>query len=155
MIAGFPDLIPESVSIPEVHAITDLKKDNIDCNNINLNLNGLNISAIPDTLSNLLQSKTETEGAESGINNFNGKDYSFVCVNNNDNEFIISQSTPPTPSMPPIGALDLAVANVLSNEISILLGNGNGTFVTPAVNYGVGDDPLSVAVGDFNNDTNL
>ena len=30
-----------------------------------------------------------------------------------------------------------------------------GTFVTPAVNFGVEDLPLSVAVGDFNNDTIL
>ena len=35
------------------------------------------------------------------------------------------------------------------------MGNGNGTFVTPAVNFGVGIAPFSVAVGDFNNDTNL
>jgi hypothetical protein len=49
--------------------------------------------------------------------------------------------------------LDLAVANQLSDNISILIGNGNGTFVIPAVNFGVGNQPLSVAVGDFNNDT--
>src|ERR687897_3412709 len=49
--------------------------------------------------------------------------------------------------------LDLAVANSFSNNVSILLGNGNGTFVTPALNFGVGFGPNSVAVGDFNNDT--
>ena len=43
----------------------------------------------------------------------------------------------------------------MSDNISILLGNGNGTFVTPALNFGVGDGPQSVAVGDFNNDTIL
>ena len=48
---------------------------------------------------------------------------------------------------------DLAVANDGSDNISILLGNGNGTFVTPAVNFGAGNAPQSVAVGDFNNDT--
>ena len=47
--------------------------------------------------------------------------------------------------------LDLAVANANSGTVSILLGNGNGTFVdTPAVNFGVGDVPRSVAVGNFN-----
>ena len=46
--------------------------------------------------------------------------------------------------------LDLAVANDFSDNVSILLGNGNGTFVTPAVNFGAGDAPRSVAVGDFN-----
>ena len=49
--------------------------------------------------------------------------------------------------------MDLAVANVVSDNVSILLGNGNGTFVTPALNFGVGDQPQSVAVEDFNNDT--
>ena len=33
------------------------------------------------------------------------------------------------------------------------IGNGNGTFVTPATNFGVGFSPYSVAVGDFNGDT--
>jgi hypothetical protein len=51
--------------------------------------------------------------------------------------------------------LDLAVANDNSDNVSILLGNGNGTFVPPAVNFGAGDGPQSVAVGDFNNDTIL
>jgi hypothetical protein len=49
------------------------------------------------------------------------------------------------------GILDLAVANVRSNTVSVLLGNGDGTF-QPAVNYAVGLGPLSVAVGDFNHD---
>ena len=35
------------------------------------------------------------------------------------------------------------------------MGIGNGTFVTPAVNFGAGGQPFSVAVGDFNNDTIL
>jgi hypothetical protein len=33
------------------------------------------------------------------------------------------------------GALDLAVANYTSNDVSVLLGNGDGTFQT-AMNYG-------------------
>jgi hypothetical protein len=49
------------------------------------------------------------------------------------------------------GIPDLAVANVSGNTISILLGNGDGTF-TQAANspLTVGNGPLSVAVGDFN-----
>jgi hypothetical protein len=48
--------------------------------------------------------------------------------------------------------LDLAVANagVSSNNVSILLGNGTGLFGTPATNFAVGDQPFSVAIGDFN-----
>src|SRR5438477_3112279 len=54
------------------------------------------------------------------------------------------------------GHLDLAVANGGSNDVSVLLGNGDGTF-TPAKNYeaGLGGGPLWVAVGDFNLDGKL
>jgi hypothetical protein len=49
------------------------------------------------------------------------------------------------------GNLDLAVANGTSNTVSILLGNGNGTFKSK-VDYATGKTPLGVAVGDFNRD---
>jgi hypothetical protein len=49
------------------------------------------------------------------------------------------------------GQPDLAVANRYSNDVSILLGNGDGTFLA-AVNYAAGSTPFSVAVGDFNAD---
>ena len=52
------------------------------------------------------------------------------------------------------GKIDLAVANAFSNNVSVLLGNGNaGTFTfLPAVTYPAGQNPESVAVGDFNGD---
>ncbi len=49
---------------------------------------------------------------------------------------------------------DLAVSNFGSDNVSVLLGNGSGTFQT-AVNYTVGLAPMSVAVGDFNSDGTL
>jgi hypothetical protein len=53
------------------------------------------------------------------------------------------------------GKIDLAVANAnplgTGNVISILTGNGDGTFQAP-VDYSVGSGPSSVAVGDFNGD---
>ncbi|HXJ89882.1 MAG TPA: VCBS repeat-containing protein [Candidatus Binatia bacterium] len=52
------------------------------------------------------------------------------------------------------GNLDIAVANLVSNDVSILLGNGDGTF-QPAHNYGTGSSPGSIAVGDFNSDGRL
>ena len=47
--------------------------------------------------------------------------------------------------------LDLAVASLDSNNVSVLLGNGDGSF-QPAQNFGAGFSPSSVAVGDFNGD---
>jgi hypothetical protein len=51
------------------------------------------------------------------------------------------------------GVLDLAVANSIyaAGTVSVLLGNGDGSFRT-AVNYAAGSAPNSVAVGDFNGD---
>ncbi|HEX4949492.1 MAG TPA: VCBS repeat-containing protein, partial [Blastocatellia bacterium] len=49
------------------------------------------------------------------------------------------------------GLLDVAVVNTLSNSLSILLGKGNGNFLDP-VNYGVQENPHSVAVADFTGD---
>ena len=47
------------------------------------------------------------------------------------------------------GKLDLAVANHAGNNVSVFLGNGNGTFQA-AVNYDTGTGPWSgIAVGDF------
>ena len=50
--------------------------------------------------------------------------------------------------------VDLAVPNPNSNNVSILLGNGDGTF-RPAVDYSVGQSPVVAAVGDFNRDGKL
>jgi len=51
------------------------------------------------------------------------------------------------------GKPDLAVSD-LGNDVSILLGKGDGTF-EPAVYYGAGSGPETVAVGDFNGDGKL
>ena len=49
--------------------------------------------------------------------------------------------------------LDLAVANSGSSDLSILLGNGDGTF-RPAVSHALDNPPTFVCVGDFNGDQN-
>jgi hypothetical protein len=49
------------------------------------------------------------------------------------------------------GRQDLAVANFSSGDVSILLGNGDGSF-SAATNFAVGVTPFSVMVGDFNGD---
>ncbi len=54
------------------------------------------------------------------------------------------------------GKLDLAipVPTIGAPQVAVLLGNGDGTFQVPAY-YTAGDTPLSIAVGDFNNDGKL
>src|SRR5271157_281076 len=51
------------------------------------------------------------------------------------------------------GFADLAVTNTAADTVSVLLGNGDGTF--PQQNpptYGVGEEPAGIAVADFNGD---
>jgi len=51
------------------------------------------------------------------------------------------------------GKPDLAVANLVSRDVTILLGNGNGGFSQPASSpVGAGISPVSIAIGDFNLD---
>jgi hypothetical protein len=49
------------------------------------------------------------------------------------------------------GKLDVVSANQVTNNVSILLGNGDGTFQT-AKTYPAGIAPYAVAIGDFNRD---
>ena len=52
------------------------------------------------------------------------------------------------------GKLDIAASNYNSGNISVFLGNGDGTFQT-AVTYPAGNYPWGIAVGDVNNDGKL
>jgi len=52
------------------------------------------------------------------------------------------------------GKLDLAVVDYDTGVVSVLLGNGDGTF-QPQVEYATGTSPRGVAVGDFNGDGKL
>ena len=52
------------------------------------------------------------------------------------------------------GHLDLVAANDGSNNVSVFLGNGNGTFA-PAISSPAGYRPKSIAVGDFDDDGHL
>jgi hypothetical protein len=51
------------------------------------------------------------------------------------------------------GNLDLVFADYLSNQVVTLLGNGDGTFQKPI--QSPAPSPISLAVGDFNEDGNL
>jgi hypothetical protein len=48
-------------------------------------------------------------------------------------------------------ALDLVVANSQKNGVSVLLGNGDGTF-QPPVDYGAGEYPSAIAAADLDGD---
>ncbi len=52
------------------------------------------------------------------------------------------------------GMLDPAVANFYSNDVSVLLGNGDGSFQA-AQSFGVSGYPTSVVAADFNSDRAL
>ena len=52
------------------------------------------------------------------------------------------------------GFLDLAVLNSGASNVSILPGNGDGTFQA-AVNYSVGPNPMAIVVVDINLDKKL
>jgi FG-GAP-like repeat len=67
------------------------------------------------------------------------------CIHNNDDRQGTSTPTPP------MDGLDLAVANNFGDSVSILLGNGDGTF-DPANNFPTGNSPYAIAIGDFNGD---
>jgi hypothetical protein len=90
-----------------------------------------------------------------------------VLVGNGDGTFQTAQSygtgTPTVYDFPVYVAVadfngdhkpDLVVANKNSNSVSVLVGNGDGTFQT-AMNFGVGASPVYVAVGDLNGDHKL
>ena len=51
------------------------------------------------------------------------------------------------------GHVDLVVANLTSNSVSVLLGQGDGTFA-PAVSYAVGMSPHAVLIADLDGDGN-
>jgi hypothetical protein len=52
------------------------------------------------------------------------------------------------------GKLDLVVANATSNDVSVLLGAGAGTFGA-ATTLGAGSSPRAVAIADLNGDAKL
>jgi hypothetical protein len=49
------------------------------------------------------------------------------------------------------GKIDIATANTTANSVSVLLGNGDGTFRSN-FDYSVGAQPVGLSIGDFNGD---
>ncbi|MHC4427324.1 MAG: FG-GAP-like repeat-containing protein, partial [Planctomycetota bacterium] len=53
------------------------------------------------------------------------------------------------------GDLDLAVANRLSTDVSVLMNNGDGTFAEDVIYPVTGIEPWHVATGDLDGDLDL
>jgi fibronectin type 3 domain-containing protein len=53
------------------------------------------------------------------------------------------------------GKVDLAITNESDNSVSILLGNGDGTFQAPPLEFTTASGATGVAAGDFNGDGRL
>ena len=71
----------------------------VNCNNINVNANGLELNVLPPVLSNLLSSGDEGErGAASygsdgsyGDKSRSDGDFKFICINNNNNTVVVEE----------------------------------------------------------------
>lgn len=100
------------------------------------------------------------------VSNFNDSSL-IILLGNDDGTFKAAPNSPLTVGRAPLsvavgdftgdGISDVAVANVVDNTVSILLGKGDGTF-SPAARSPipvVGSSPSSVAVADFNRDGKL
>jgi hypothetical protein len=84
-------------------------------------------------------------GTESQVNLQGVKTFACLAVHNH---------APQRPRGPPVEKL-LAVASGGSNLVTILLGNGDGTFQPRGVRFGTGLLPQGLAVGDFNENGRL
>ncbi len=84
-----------------------------------------------------------------------------ILLGNGDGTFSLAPGSPIAVGLGPNGLafgdlnsdgkLDLVVGNTLDNTVTILLGNGDGTFTAAASSpIAAGDGPISIAVADFN-----
>src|SRR5215212_8145472 len=104
LVIGTFTLMSQSFSIDQVQAQSNLKMTNdrnqvsvnsLKCNNINVNVNGLELDVLPQFLadSSLAVEAAESNGYGSEIN-----DFKFICINNNNNTVAgVGEPVPPEP----------------------------------------------------------
>lgn len=100
---------------------------------------------VPVSLANYSASFAGTGAGTPGVSSTNFPTTNYPVGN--------SPSFVATASLRDNGINDLIVANSADNTISVLLGNGDGTFATQSV-IPVGTDPVSIATANFNPDVN-
>jgi hypothetical protein len=113
----------------------DVSVKNVKCNNINVNLNGLelNLTSVP-FLSNLLASEAHADEGERGANSYGSDgsygdksrsdgDFKFICINNNNNTVIVGNGTT-TPE--PLTCEECFTENIIDE---LQLTNFTGTLV--------------------------
>jgi hypothetical protein len=102
------------------------------CNNINVNVNGLELDILPPALSTLLTGEADDDlySYGSGERNYGSEssgsetDFRFICINNNNNNTVIEEEQiPPTPPTPPTPQTceECFTTNLNAIEISRLL----------------------------------
>src|SRR5918993_4917258 len=82
----------------------------INCNNINVNVNGLELNGLPPALTSLLTGGEATDEGQYGDSSFRSSygsgqsgsdnDFKFICINNNNNTVVVREE-PPAP-IPPV-----------------------------------------------------
>jgi FG-GAP-like repeat len=118
-------------------------------------IEALNIGDSKDAISNIEDTFTGANINDKSSSNLE-KNIVNVCINDNDNflgaELVGGQEQiEPPPPIPPSAFLDLAVTNFFSDNVSILLGDGTGSF-DAATNVGTDSAPRYIAISDFNSD---
>jgi hypothetical protein len=106
----FPSFMTGAQAVPEYGMERDYKKSdkkdvsvkNVKCNNINVNVNGLelNLTSVPFLRGLLASEAHEGErGASSfgsGQSGYDNNSFKFICINNNNNTVVVGEE-PPTP----------------------------------------------------------
>jgi len=170
VIAGLLVLNPSTITIVQAQMYSydygydkDEKKSDVNiqkikCVNRNINVNGIDITQIPQDTTAASELQPNDQGSNEAQNGNELGDLNFdrnlvnICANANFNQQIKIKIGPP---VIPETNLDLAVANFGDDDVSILLGTGTGSFNPVIPTEDVGNEPFYVVVGDFNGDTLL
>jgi hypothetical protein len=149
----------------EYQSTSNIKKDSINCNNFNLNANGLNMDEIPESLKDLLKTNQAQTVESEGIGfdnhdtfgndekrfNSNDGDFVIVCKNNNDNEQPIPTPLPTPPEDNNVYVIWIDRSNDGDRDIFFRVSHDNGETFEPFIdlsnNAGESFNPQMVVSG--------